>query len=328
MLVSVIMSSYLTPEQYLRNSIESILNQTYKDFEFIIVDDSPNNVDSKIIESYIDSRIVLLKNTENKGLPYSLNRGLMHAKGKYIIRMDSDDISLPNRIEMQVSYMEKNKDVDISSGYAHAFGHMNKDLCYPIANKNLFFELLIKNCIIHPAVIIKKEFLDKNHLLYDEKFRYSQDYELWSRAMFKGKIVIIPEFLINYRIHEKQISTEHLGKQKRYVYDIYKNIYRELNILLSDDDSENLYALSNARCVENPGKLILLYKKLKRVKITEREALKNYKKRLRYYLAFNILGNFVRKKYKFNKTVVKVLFNPIIMINFLCGYAMLKRKKK
>ena len=101
-LVSVVMPNYNTEEEYLRSAIESILNQTYSNFEFIIIDDGSTNDSVSIIESYDDERIVLIKNTENQGVTRSLNIALDHCKGDYIARMDSDDVSFPNRFEKQV----------------------------------------------------------------------------------------------------------------------------------------------------------------------------------------------------------------------------------
>ena len=111
-LVSVIMSNYNTPEEYLRESIESILNQTYSHIEFIIVDDCSTDNSLNVIKSYKDDRIVLIENTENLGLTKSLNKALKQAKGEFVARMDADDISLPTRFEKQVAFLKQNSDVD------------------------------------------------------------------------------------------------------------------------------------------------------------------------------------------------------------------------
>ena len=122
-LVSVVMCNYNTKEEYLRTAIESILSQTYENFEFIIIDDASTGNDIEVIESYHDPRIILLQNESNHHVSYTANRGLAFAHGEYIARMDSDDISLPSRLEKQVLYMQKNRNVDILCAQAKFIGN-------------------------------------------------------------------------------------------------------------------------------------------------------------------------------------------------------------
>ena len=142
-LVSVIMSNYNTPEEFLRASIESVLNQTYSNFEFIIVDDCSTDNSLEIIKSYQDERIVVLENKENLGITKSLNRGLEIAKGEYVARMDADDISFPKRFETQVEYLKNNPQVIVCGTGVELIGdwqgrHSNKLICREIPEKDLF----------------------------------------------------------------------------------------------------------------------------------------------------------------------------------------------
>lgn len=209
-LVSVVMCNYNTSEEYLRSAIESVLNQTYNNFEFIIIDDASTGNDIEIIRSYHDERIILLVNESNQHVSYTANRGLALAQGEYIARMDSDDICRPYRLEKQVIYMQKNRDVDILCAQARLFGDKEGVFapglrCSDLAKTSLFF-----GCpIVHPTVMFRASFIRKHNILYDTSLEYkaAEDFELWSRCIRLGKICEYPQVLLNYRVHAKQIST-------------------------------------------------------------------------------------------------------------------------
>lgn len=227
--VSIVMSTLNTPEKFLEESINSILNQTFNNFEFIIIIDGGQ--DYEIIKKFNDERIKIIKHNTSIGLTKSLNEGIKISKGKYIARMDSDDISLQDRIMKQVEYMEKNNDIDITSMYYERFGDINKKVREVFYKPNeLKCKLLFTNVIAHPAVMIRKSFLEENKIEYNEEFIYSQDFELWTRACKKGNIAIIPEFGLRYRIHNKQISTEKYNIQTELFYKILKRNLEELEI--------------------------------------------------------------------------------------------------
>lgn len=228
-LVSVIMATLNTPKEFLEKAINSILNQTYKNFEFIIIIDGGN--DDKEIEKYKDERIKIIKHSQSIGLTKSLNEGIEACNGKYIARMDSDDISLENRIMTQVEFMEKNSDIDITAMYYKRIGDANKKVREAFYKTDeLKCKLLFTNVIAHPSVMIRKEFLKKNKLEYNDDYMYSQDFELWTRCCKKGKIYIIPKFGLKYRIHNKQISTEKYKVQSNLYYSILKRNLKELDI--------------------------------------------------------------------------------------------------
>lgn len=217
-MVSVIMSVYNTKEEYLRVAIESILNQTYKDFEFIIINDCSNTETSEIIHSYNDHRIIVINNSQNMGLTKSLNKGLRIAKGKYIARMDSDDISLETRLYEQLMYMEANKDISVLGAYTRIVGKGRvKAQRWPDNPEITKIRLLFCNAgIIHPTAFFRKEHLDKYDIWYDESLLKSQDYAMWVKIMEKGKIDILPRVLLEYRVHEDQISIKDKNEQAYY----------------------------------------------------------------------------------------------------------------
>lgn len=236
-LVSIIMSTKDTEESMLRKSIESILEQEYKNFEFFIVCDGSEK-DLKIIKTYKDNRIVIIEHKESKGLTISLNECLKIVKGKYIARMDSDDIALKCRLKVQVDFLEKNTNIDICSTFIEYIGE-KKGILIDVFNKpkDKKAELFIYNKIVHSSVMIKKSFLDEGQIEYNEKFRFSQDYELWSRCCMIANIEVIPRVCMQYRVHKAQISTAKRKEQNELCRDIFKRQIKNLNL---NDDKEIL----------------------------------------------------------------------------------------
>ncbi len=204
--VTVLMSAY-NAETFIGEAIESILDQTFTDFEFIIVNDGSKDSTREIIQSYRnkDGRIKVLNNRVNKGLIYSLNRGLNEAGGKYIARMDADDISLPNRLETQVSFMESHDEVGVSSAWMKTFGEGKETVWQsPQDHEEIMATLFCNNCLWHPVAIIRKDILDEYSLRYDPDYPKAEDYKLWLDIAKHKKLANIPEILHRYRIHDRQ----------------------------------------------------------------------------------------------------------------------------
>lgn len=259
-LVSIVMSTYNTPFEYLDSAIRSILDQTYKDLELIIVCDGIIEEYNYIKNNYKDQRIKLIFNSVNKGLPASLNEGIKNASGKYIIRMDSDDISLKDRIKIQVEFLEKNPKIQICGMYSKTFGDFEKKvkgyMCKP---NEIEAKLLFTCCIVHPTVAIRRDFLVDNNIFYNEKFVCAQDYELWSRCSRNANIAIIPKYGLLYRVHEKQASQSKREKQIQLTKEILNNNARKItdnkvdNVVkcfsvmsyLEDFNKENYLDISN-----------------------------------------------------------------------------------
>lgn len=204
--ISVIMPVYNTNEEYLKEAIESILNQTYSDFEFIIINDGSDNDVEKVILSYTDKRIKYIKNEENLGLIKTLNKGLAISSSEYIARMDSDDISLPTRFEQQIDFLDKNNEVDVLGTWFKMLPQ-NEIIKRPTSSQDIKNFLLFINCpIAHPTVMMKKSFIEKNNYRYNENDKHAEDYGLWLSMMDKTEFAIIPEVLLDYRWHENNIS--------------------------------------------------------------------------------------------------------------------------
>ena len=202
--ISVIMSVY-NGEKYLREAIESILNQTFTDFEFLIVNDGSTDGSLEIIQSYQDERIRVINNEQNIGLTKSLNKAIKQARGEYIARQDADDISLPNRFEEQIKYFEKHPETAILGTSKYVIDEDGKILRKEIAllkpnSKNL----LKTNVLRHGSVMFRKAIVDELGG-YNELLRYSQDYELWLRIVKRYEVRNLRQLLYKSRSHSANI---------------------------------------------------------------------------------------------------------------------------
>lgn len=215
-------------EKYLIEAIESILSQTYTNFEFIIIDDCSTDNSWKIIKSLSkkDKRIRPYKNKKNLKIVKTRNKGLYlcSKKSKYYAPMDSDDICLPNRLELEIVFMEKNKDYVAISGHTYRINELGKTTGlrkYPLTNKKIVKSMLAASPLVQAASLIRKETL----LLikgYDEKYYRCQDYDLWFKLAEKGKLANIDNFLYKYRFTQTQGKNVELKDSLRFTIDIQK----------------------------------------------------------------------------------------------------------
>lgn len=190
---------------YVRLAIDSILNQSVRNLEFIIIDDCSTDDSAAIIESYRDPRIRFIRNEKQSGLAFSLNRGLDMASGSFIARMDADDISHPDRLQLQLAYMAKNR-LDVCGGAISridANGNVfKKRVAYSGSDKQLKANTVLSPQFFHPAVVFRSSFLKKQNVEYDETYRRAQDFELWSRLVFgvdKVRFGNVDKLVLSYR---------------------------------------------------------------------------------------------------------------------------------
>jgi glycosyltransferase involved in cell wall biosynthesis len=220
--ISVIMTVY-NGEKFLYEAIESILNQTYKEFELLIIDDGSKDGSVEIVKSFTDSRIKLLVNEINRGQSYSRNWGIRESKGSYIAIMDADDVMYPNRLERQMSYL-KQTNASICFSWADIIEENGKrvKLKSQISDPLLISAKLIFECpLVHPtAMWVKSKFIEKN-LWYDEEYTYAQDMELWNRVKRYFKIFVIDETLIKFRFaNRNSISFQKTEFQNKFALKI------------------------------------------------------------------------------------------------------------
>lgn len=204
-LVSVIMPAY-NAEKYIAEAIQSVLNQTYKQLELVIVEDCSQDSTLKVIQSYHDTRIVLLRNEVNKGISFSTNRGLDAARGKYIALLDDDDVAMPERLQLQVDYMEQHTEIDILGGKSIDVDetgnviHMGDTTRYN--PKYIKAMLLLGNKdFYNGTAMIRKDFIEKNKLRYQEDCYGMQDYKFYIDSSKVGNLSSIDEYLLVCRNH-------------------------------------------------------------------------------------------------------------------------------
>ena len=214
--VSVVMSVY-NGERYLRKAVESILNQTFANFEFIIINDGSTDSTGVMLRRYeeADER-VRVYSQENLGLIASLNKGCRLARGEYIARMDADDVSLPERLAKQGRYMEEHPEIGVLGTWVEFIdesGETRGDWCMPTLPSLLGWSLIFGNCLAHPAVIMRSEMVERLGY-YQPEALHVEDYDLWTRASFLTRIANLSEILLKYRIWERSVSLQHTQRQQ------------------------------------------------------------------------------------------------------------------
>lgn len=219
--ISVLMPVF-NGERYLREAVESILNQTLTDFEFIIIDDGSTDRSIEILSAYTDPRLKIIRNQANIGVSQSLNKGLDLALGEYIARMDSDDISLPERFARQVAFMDSHPEIAVCGTWVtmiDAAGRVVRSRPTP-TGQELELNYWRSNPIIHPSVLIRASQLGE--LRYDDQILYAQDFDLWFRMKSKYRLDNLPEYLLLYRMHKENITKSKNAAQRASAYEIFR----------------------------------------------------------------------------------------------------------
>lgn len=197
-LVSVVMPVH-NAERYLADAITSVLNQTYKYFEFIIINDGSNDQSETIIKRFDDSRISYHKFEQQQGIVAALNLGLQVAKGDFVARMDADDLCYKNRLQVQVNYMLAHPDVGVlGTQYQGIHG---KSRTLPKEHHQLVWYLLNASPFVHPSVMFRADFLRSNRIMYDKQFEFAEDLNLWVEHINSTKYANTHDTLIKYRYH-------------------------------------------------------------------------------------------------------------------------------
>ena len=217
--VSVIMPAY-NAEKYIKEAIDSILAQTFGDFEFIIINDCSKDATEEIILSYLDPRIVYIKNEKNLRVARTLNKGLAVARGEYIARMDADDISLPERFQKQVDYLDAHPEIAVLGTNVELFDE-NGPICTGWSATDpaqMKVDLLFSCGLAHPSVMMRRNVIAQLGG-YDPAYEGLEDYQLWCRVAEKYGVTTLPDLLLRYRIHGGQVtknpSPEHLSRIQR-----------------------------------------------------------------------------------------------------------------
>lgn len=244
--ISVVMPAY-NAENYIREAIDSILAQTFRDFEFLIIDDGSTDHTVEIIRSYSDSRIRLYQNERNMGVAATLNRGLDLARGEYIARMDADDISLPERFAKQAAYMDAHPDVAVCGSNIILFseGAPERPYFYASSDAQIRANMVFNSAFAHPSVFLRKHVLEKARLRYDCQYEKAEDYELWVRILQHAKGKNIQEPLLRYRSHAAQTKYVHTKTQHTAAQNVRKKILEYCRVALREDEWEAFQKISD-----------------------------------------------------------------------------------
>lgn len=298
--ISVIMSVF-NHEKYLQKSIDSILSQSYKNFEFIIINDGSNKNTKKILElnKLQDKRIKVINNKKRIGLTKSLNIAIKISKGEYMARQDSDDISYFKRFEEQLNFFKKNKKV-IMCGTNGILIDNNGSFLKNIKNLENNYEkikkkLIYENQFIHSSIMVKR-----NYLLelkgYDEKFKYAQDYDLWCRLSIKGFLTNINKILVKIRQHNESITKK--NKKEQNYYSILASIrhYAEINNLKYLNKSYDIYNFLKEKKIAKFAKILIFLNRFNLPKNNKIKKIKIYLREIYYF-------------FKFKKLIIKYFLN-------------------
>lgn len=306
-LISIVMPVY-NEESYLKECIESVLNQSFVNFEFLIIDDGSQDKSSVIINEYmkLDCRIKYYRK-ENTGITDTLNFGLSKAVGKYICRMDSDDIMHKTRLQKQFNFMEKNKYVQVLGSNAVLIDKFNKQIRIkrlPSNPGDIFCSMFFEDVIIHPTSFFRKDIF-KNSQYYNANYKVSQDYELWTRIINETNFYNLKCNLIKYRIHSNNITSRRTKEQRCNSVKIKKAFYEKHINNISEKNIEDIFINNN---------IFLLEKYICAI----RNKYPKYSKRLAYYwFRYNCLSS--EKNYKkFKKSTLYVKHVRNIFFIFLC----------
>ena len=244
--ISVLMPVY-NCQPYIEESVNSILNQTFTDFEFIIIDDCSTDGTFEYLQSLTDPRIKLIRKTENTGYTISLNMGLDIAQGKYIARMDGDDISVHTRFEKQVAFMNANPEVVVCGGAYEIIGSNHK-IIHKSSNEDIVLELISFCHFGHPTVFMRNITLKSNNIKYDIDYEPAEDYKMWTILWEYGKLANLTDVLLYYRVHPNQTTSQRGQIQS----EIAKNISIEYVLKLSSGNANaEIFSTSRIRTIED-----------------------------------------------------------------------------
>ncbi len=213
-LLSVVMSTY-NRAHLLKETVESVLNQSFSNFEFIIIDDCSTDNTAGILRSFNDERIKVLTNSQNKGCTFNYHIAHNLAKGKYVAHIDDDDMCFPNRFEKQLDVLKRNSEISLLGTFVETFGeNARPSWTFYTEPEKLDFIMNFYNPICHSSIIYDKEFADKNLINYDLSCKCAQDYDFYKQFLFKGaKIANISDVLVRYRMHPKRLTDEFKTQQ-------------------------------------------------------------------------------------------------------------------
>ncbi|MDU8885474.1 glycosyltransferase [Yeosuana sp. MJ-SS3] len=286
-IISVVMATF-NGERFISEAIQSILDQTFKDFEFIIVDDGSTDNTAQVIHSFKDHRIIYVKKEINSGIADSLNAGIAKAKGKYIARMDDDDVSMPMRFEKQLRVLENDPNIIFCGTIAQ--DHSGKPIVSPEHHDDILLRLFFfRNPIFHPTALIRKSILLKHK--YRPEMVPAEDHDLWSRLLFQGRFYQIQEPLLYVRLHQTSITARRRQEQLQHNVSISKFVHHKVGFKPLKNHDEHIRIMASHDYSIHGIELRRLIKWIKNLKKVNKKIGKFPKEK------FNIVANECLKRF-------------------------------
>ncbi|MFK8037018.1 MAG: glycosyltransferase family 2 protein [Crocinitomicaceae bacterium] len=244
--ISVIIPLY-NAEKFITDTLKSILQQSFTDFEVIVVNDGSTDNSIEKVKEFKDSRIIIIEKKENSGIVDTLNIGIKAAKGDFIARMDADDIAYNNRFKVQYEYLKNNPNIAVVGSFQDNFGIENKLVKLYQTNALIKTGLVFNNQICHPSVMINRDLVQKEDLVYKREFQLAEDWVLWFDLSTKGyKMHNLPTPLIKYRIEGQNTTAKHRNDEKARHYKVYKYILNQLSIQPNNETLDLHWAMARA----------------------------------------------------------------------------------
>ncbi len=275
-ILSIIIPTY-NAEKFISQAIQSILDQTYNNFELIIINDASTDNTKSIIETFDDSRIKYFENEKNEGIVFSRNKGLKLARGEYIGMLDADDIVYPEKFKLQIDFLEKNKDFGMVGSWARFIDENGKYLTgswkLKASPKMIPSIMLFKNYFLQSAVLYRRECIGS--FSFKEGFEIGEDYLIWYEILKKWKAWNLQQYLLDYRVHEKSITQNNIEFKREKEKEVFKIILSNLKIKPSDEESELHILIREGNAIRDTKTLLSIEKWLLKI-IAQNRLLKIY----------------------------------------------------
>lgn len=325
-LLSIIIPTY-NSERFISQTIQSIITQTHKNFELIIINDGSTDNSKEIIESFNDSRIKYYENPENKGIVFTRNYGLQLAKGDYIGMVDSDDIVYPEKFEEQIAFLEKNKDFGMVGSWVKFIDEDGKRLPgswkLKASPEMIPSILLFRNYFVQSSVISRKECISKFSFKYN--FPTAQDYLMWVEIIQNHKAWNLPKYLIDYRVHKGGITEKHKEVRSEKEKVIFRKQLLELGIDATDEELELHSLIKNGRPITQIETLKSIEEWLLKI-ISKNKTLKVYNHHMLKKVIFHRWLKVCNKSSSLHFLMLYKLVSSQILIIFIKNYNPFNKK--
>lgn len=314
--ISIVMPVY-NREHYVKGAIDSILNQTFTDFEFIIVNDGSTDNTLQILKSYNDERIKILENDQNRGIVYSRNRGLEAATGKYVGMFDSDDIALPDKFKIQHNFLETNPNFGMVGAWVKFIdenGNITKGKWKLTKPSNYIPSIMLfRNYFVQSTILIRKEAIPEGG--YSAGFDIVEDSKMWFDVSKNYKVANIQDYLVHYRVHSGNISDmgeKHLTNSKK----LFRYIFNTLDIEPTEKELDIHYLIKNNKSITDLNQLLEIEKWLLKISIANFKT-KVYDQKILQKVIFNRWSKVCYKAKKLGlKATIKYIKSPIFKYGF------------